>query len=347
MKKIGRYFIFSFLAVFVAVFFLGLEFALAEAADKDVFKWRLQAVGPRGCTETNVIVRFADQVREASGGRLDITVYGADEIVPTFETFDALSRGLLEMHCNDPSYWMGKTNNCSGIISFPFLFPTPVDQKVFLENKGALEILREVYAKQNIYLVNQFRVGNGTIWTKFPFTSLKDFEGKKIRAHGIWSDALNRVGVSAITMPGGEVYEAMERGVVDGLISANPAWCFDYGFHEVSKFVSPSQAINIANLEFAVNMDAWNSLPNDLKAILSLCARESEYHMVAENHDVDSIKLAIAKEKWGIKETEFDAESMATFRAAMMKAVDEYSAKDETFARLGVILRDFLNVITK
>ena len=63
-------------------------------------KWRLQAVGSRGSIETNVVQRFADQVKQASNGRLEIAVYGAGEIVPSFETFEAVSRGLLEMHCN-------------------------------------------------------------------------------------------------------------------------------------------------------------------------------------------------------------------------------------------------------
>lgn len=330
------------LALFASVFLLSSH--LAEAAAPEVFKWRLQACGPRGSTEVNVIEKFADHVKQASNGRLEIKVYGADEIVPTFETFDAVSKGLLEMHCNDPSYWVGKTNNCSGIISIPFMFPTTLSQKVFLEEWGALEILRTVYTKHNIYLINQFGEGPGTIWTKFPFKNLDDFKGKKIRAHGLWAEALKRVGVSSVTMPGGEVYEGMERGVMDGLISANVAWCFDYGFHEVSNYVFADENINIANLEYAVNLDAWNKLPDDLKSIVSICARETEIEMLVANSSADQVKLHEAIEKWGVKRQQLDKESINKMRAAMMEAVEEYAKADATYAELAKILKEYLNV---
>ena len=341
--KSSKYLVFRiFLALFAFVFLFGSQ--MAEAAAPEVFKWRLQAVGPRGSTETDVIERFAEQVKLASNGRLDIKVYGADEIVPTFETFDAVSQGLLEMHCNDPSYWIGKTSQCSGVITTPFLFKNALSQKIFLENWGGLEILRKVYAKHNIYLINQFGETPGTIWTKFPFSGLNEFKGKKIRGHGLWSEALKRVGVSSVTMPGGEVYEAMERGVIDGLISANVAWCFDYGFHEVSKYVYAGDGINIANLEFAVNMDAWNKLPDDLKTILSLSAREAEIAMLAINQDADQVKLHEAVQKWGVKTQGFDAESMGKMRAAMMEAVDEYAKADADYAELAKALESYLEV---
>jgi len=330
------------LALCAFVFLFGSS--LAEAAAPEVFKWRLQAVGPRGSTETDVIERFADQVKQASNGRLEIKVYGADEIVPTFETFDAVSQGLLEMHCNDPSYWVGKTNQCSGIITTPFLFKNALSQKIFLENWGGLEILRKVYAKHNIYLINQFGETPGTIWTKFPFKGLEEFKGKKIRGHGLWSEALKRVGISSVTMPGGEVYEAMERGVIDGLISANVAWCFDYGFHEVSNYVYAGDGINIANLEFAVNMDAWNKLPDDLKAIVSVCAREAEVAMLAINQDADQVKLHEAVEKWGVKTQPFDSASIGKMRAAMMGAIEEYAKADESYAELLKVLKKYLEV---
>jgi TRAP-type mannitol/chloroaromatic compound transport system substrate-binding protein len=145
-------------------------------------------------------------------------------------------------------------------------------------------------------------------------------------------------------MPGGEVYEAMERGVIDGLISANVAWCFDYGFHEVSKYVYVSEGINIGTLEFAVNMDAWNKLPDDLKSIVSVCAREAEIAMLALNQNDDQLKLHEAVQKWGVKTQGFDAESIGKMRAAMMEAVDEYAKADADYAELAKALKSYLEV---
>lgn len=315
---------------------------IAEATSSEAFKWRLQAVGPRGSIETNVVERFAEMVKKASNGRLEIRVYGADEIIPTFETFDAVSQGILEMHCNDPSYWVGKTNQCSGITSLPFLFRNALDQKVFLEQKGAINVLKDVYAKHNIHLVNMFRAGNGTIWTKFPFSNLSDFKGKKIRAHGLWADVFSGAGVSAVTMPGGEVYEAMGRGVVDGLISANVAWCFDYGFHEVSKYVWPSETINICNLEFAVNMDAWKKLPEDLQNILTVCAKEAEFEVLAQNHEWDAKRLLAAKNEWGIQEQVLDEESRMMLTKVTLGKMEKFSEKSEDFAKLATILKEYI-----
>lgn len=313
---------------------------LSEAAE--TMKWRLQAVGPRGSIETNMIQRFADQVKIASDGRLEIAVYGAGEIVPSFETFEAVSQGILEMHCNDPSYWMGKTGKCSGITAIPFLFPTALDEKNFLENGGAINVIREVYAKHNLHLINMFRAGDGSIWTKFPFSNLEDFKGKKIRAHGMWAEALSRVGISTITMPGSEVYEGMERGVIDGLLSANVAWCFDYGFHEVSKYVYPTESINICHLEFVVNKSKWDKLSDDLKAILVVCAKEAEIEILSQNHFWDTTRLNEAMSKQGVKLQSLDQDSKTKLRSAMLAAVEQYSKEDAEFAKLALILKDFI-----
>ena len=343
--KLGKMLCLSLAVLFAVISFVTIFQApmTAEAAEK--FIWRLQTISPRGSVETNSAEHFAENVKNASGGRLEIKVYGADEIVPTFESFEAVSRGLLEMHYSDPSYWMGKTNQCSGILAIPFLFRSALDARVFLEQKGAIDVLREVYAEHNIHLVNMFQGGSGSIWTKFPFSNLEDFKGKKIRAYGMWAEAFAAVGVSAVTMPSGEVYEAMERGVVDGLISANVAWCYDYGFHEVSKYVWPTEAINICLLEYAVNMDAWESLPEDLQHILTVCAKEAELEILAQNHEWDAKKLAAAKNDWGIQEQVLDEESIAKLSSAMLVKLEEFSRKDEDFAKLASILKDYMNEI--
>lgn len=347
MKSSSRRVALLRVVAFTFFFFLSFSAFTVDASGAEVFKWRLQALGPRGSTETDVVVRFAEQVKLASNGRLDITVYGGDEIVPTFESFDAVSRGLLEMHCTDPSYWMGKTNNCSGITTIPYLFPTILDHKVFLDYKGALDIIREVYAKQNIHLINIFRIGEGTIWAKFPFSKIEDLKGKKIRAHGLWANALDNVGIPTVSMPAGEVYQGVERGVIDGIVTANIAWCYDFGFHEVAKYVFASESNNVSNLEFAVNMDAWNKLPPDLKAIVTICAKEAEFEMLARNHDWDMVRLAEIKEKWGVEEQELDEASRDKIREMMMPKVDEFSKDDATFAKLGALLKDYLKVIGK
>ena len=199
--------------------------------------------------------------------------------------------------------------------------------------------MREVYAKHNIYLINMFRAGDGSIWTKFPFSKIDDFKGKKIRAHGMWAEALSRVGISTVTMPGGEVYEGMERGVIDGLLSANVAWCFDYGFHEVSKYVYPTEAINICHLEFVVNKDKWEKLPDDLKAILTVCAKEAEIEILSQNHYWDGTRLKEAMDKKGIQVQVLDQESKDKLKQAMLAAVEQYSKDDASFAKLAAILK--------
>lgn len=318
---------------------------IAEAAtpETEIFKWRLQSCGPRGSTETNTVERFAEMVKKASNGRLEIRVYGADEIVPSFETFGAISQGVLEMHCNDPAYWVGKTNQCSGIITMPFLFRNALDQRVFLEQKGGIKVLRDIYAKHNIYLINMFSLGNGTMWTRFPFSNLDDFKGKKIRAYGLWAEVLNGLGgMATVTLSSGEVYEAMARGVVDGLISGNIGWCYDYGFHEVSKYVWSSDVINNGSLEFAVNMDAWEKLPEDLKSILITCAKETEIELLTQNHEWDAKRLSAIKSEFKIQECALDEKSIFTIRQATLKKVEEFSKKYDDFAKLASILKDFM-----
>jgi TRAP-type mannitol/chloroaromatic compound transport system substrate-binding protein len=126
------------------------------------------------------------------------------------------------------------------------------------------------------------------------------------------------------------------------LVSANVAWCFDYGFHEASKYVYPSSNINICHLEFAVNMDAWKKLPEDLKSIITVCAKEAELEMLSQNHNWDAGRLKEAKDKWGITTQSLDQDSRNKLSKVMLEAVGQYEKSDPSFAKLATILKDYM-----
>jgi TRAP-type mannitol/chloroaromatic compound transport system substrate-binding protein len=104
---------------------------------------------------------------------------------------------------------------------------------------------------------------------------MEDFKGMKVRTPGWYMDILTRLGVSVTPIPGSEIYLALERGIIDACEFSSPAVNLPMGFHEVTKYViEPGAHQPSCQFDIFINKDAWNELPDDLKAIVEICSVE-------------------------------------------------------------------------
>jgi TRAP-type mannitol/chloroaromatic compound transport system substrate-binding protein len=203
MKK---FFIFP-LVVAVMVMTLAVGFGSAEAADK-VYKWDMTYPLYRGTWDWAVLEKWCDDLRAASGGRLDITPHAGGEIMPVMETFDAVSSGTLKIDFSYGPYWIGKLPMAiyaSGLP--PFTLPRWEHYKVLYYELGLEKLLREAYAKHNIFYVATIPTNNAVMLSKFPVNKIADLKGKKFRATGLYAEVLNAAGASATYFPWGKFME--------------------------------------------------------------------------------------------------------------------------------------------
>ena len=269
----------------------------------EVIEWKLVTTWPKGLPGLGAAPEnFARRVNEASGGRLRIKVFGAGEIVPAFEVFDAVARGVAEAGHGAAYYWKGKIPAAVFYTAVPFGM-TAQEANGWLHYGGGLELWRELYAP---FGVVPFAGGSTGVqmagWFNIRLNTRSDLEGLKMRIPGLAGEVFDAAGGSAVRIAGGEVYTSMQTGVIDAVEWGGPYNDRTLGLMEVGDYYYyPGWHEPGAMLETIVNAEALAALPDDLQAIVRVAAR-------ATNTDMLDDFTANNSESLQILHTEFDTE---------------------------------------
>lgn len=271
------------------------------------YKWRMVTTWPKNLPGMGLAPEtFAKKVSAMSNGRLQIRVYGAGEVVPALEVFEAVSQGTVQMGHGASYYWKGKVPAAQFFTAVPFGL-TAQEMNGWLLHGGGLPLWRELYDKYNLV---PFPGGNTGVqmagWFNKEINSLEDMQGLKMRIPGLGGEVFEQLGGSAINLPGGEIYTSMQTGVIDATEWVGPYNDLAFGLHQVAKYYYyPGWQEPGPNLEFIVHKKAWEDLPPDLQAIVENAALAvngdliSEYtarnnaalRELVDEHDVELRKL--------------------------------------------------------
>lgn len=292
---------------------------------EEKFKWKMTMPWSKGLLFYDMAVHFTDSVRLASAGRLDIKPFSAGEIIPAMQTFDAVSKGSVQVGHDWPGYWKGKDEAFVALGDVPFGLDSE-GYNIWLYERGGLELAQEIYGKYNIVPFPGGQSGQDMgIFSNKRATKMEDFKGMKVRTVGWYMDILNRLGASATPMPGGEVYLALERGVLDGAEFSAPAMSYPMGFDEITKYVL-SPGVHQAGSQCFVffNKDAWESLPQDLQHIVEISARETQLWAYTWIQGLNSEAMLKMKEK--IEIVQMEPETLIEFAKVTKEYLDEIKA---------------------
>jgi TRAP-type mannitol/chloroaromatic compound transport system substrate-binding protein len=314
----------------------------AQAKDK-VYKWDMTYPLYRGTWDWAVLEKWCAHLKAASGGRLDITPHAGGEIMPVMETFDAVSSGTLKIDFSYGPYWIGKLPMAiyaSGLP--PFTLPRWEHYKVLYYELGFEKLIRDAYAKRNIFYVGAMPTNNAVMLSRFPVSKAADLKGKKFRATGLYAEILNAAGASATFFPWGEIYGALEKGTIDGVIAGPLSSQADSAFHEPTKYFLETPITPVDAWSLHVNMDAWKELPDDLKQLLiESCSYAADLFTGSYFvHDVQWRKKIV--EDFGFKVTTLPEEEQRKMSQYSMAVLDKYSKKDPAFAKATEILKTYM-----
>jgi TRAP-type mannitol/chloroaromatic compound transport system substrate-binding protein len=290
------------------------------------FTWR--ASDPwGGLIFHDFLIHFADSVRAASGGRLDIKVFQTGAIVPAMEVFDAVSKGTLDCGHAWSGYWKGKNEAFVAFASVPFGLDVE-GYNIWYYERGGAKMLNDLYAPYN--LIGFFCGNSGQelgIHSNKKATKMEDFKGMKVRTVGWYQDILNMLGANVTPLPGPEIYLALERGVIDGCEFSSPAINLPQGFHDITKFViEPGVHQPSCQTDVFINKKKWDELPDDLKAIVEICAKETQLWAWAwvEGLNIKAIEEMGKK----VEYVQMDDATIIEFAKSTKKYLDDLSAKN-------------------
>jgi TRAP-type mannitol/chloroaromatic compound transport system substrate-binding protein len=245
--------------------------------------WKLQSGFPAISVAHKAYERLAKKIDEMSGGRLKIEVTPGGTIVPPFEVPDAVGKLVLDAGGTVPAYYVGKHAGASLFGTGPSFGMDANDLLAWEYYGGGWDLYQELLQKELGLNLVAFHFGPIPTqpfgWFKKPVRSADDLKGSKYRTVGLAAELFQGMGASVVSLPGGEIIPALERGVIDAAEWNNPTDDKNLGFPQVAKYYHlQSYHQPVEYLELIINKGKWDALPADLKAII-------RYAVMAESAD--------------------------------------------------------------
>ncbi len=312
-------------------------------APDEVIRWKMVTTWPKNFPGLGLgPENFARRVKDMSGGRLQIQVYGGGEIVPPFGVFDAVSQGVAQMGHGAGYYWTGKVPSAVFFTAVPFGF-TADEASAWMHYGGGLELWRKAYAPFNLIPLAGGNSGTQMAgWFNKEINSIEDLQGLKMRIPGLGGEVFTRAGGVAVTMPGGELYTSLQTGVIDATEWVGPYNDLAMGLHEVAEYYYyPGWQEPGPVLEFIVNADAFASLPADLQAIVEGAARIINQDMLDEYTARNNRALQELVNVHGVKLRRLPDDVIIALKQAAREAVEELAASDPMAAEAYASFSEF------
>ncbi|MDY6978889.1 MAG: TRAP transporter substrate-binding protein [Pseudomonadota bacterium] len=262
----------------------GLVTGTSVAVAKPKYQWKMVTTWPKNFPGLGTGANnLAALINELSGGRIEVKVYGAKELVPALEVFDAVSRGTAQMGHGAAYYWRGKSEAAQFFSAVPFGL-TAQEMNGWLYYGGGMELWEDVYAPFNLVPA---AAGNTGVqmggWFNKEINSLADLKGLKMRIPGLGGEVLKRAGGTPVTLPGGELYTSLQSGVIDATEWVGPYNDLAFGLYKVAKYYYyPGWHEPGTTLEAMINKEAFDALPKDLQSIVRNACKVVNQDMLAE-----------------------------------------------------------------
>jgi len=311
--------------IFSLIFMVGLSTASAK-----VIRWKMATAWPTGIPlYTDMAKVFADHVEAMSDGALKIQLLAGGAVAPALEVTDTVAKGIAELGHNWPGYDIGRDATTAilggyagGMESVPILH--------WLYTGGGKQLWREF--RLDKFGVVAFPCGirppEVFAHSHKPIRTLEDFKGLKMRTVGAWAQILPDMGASVVSLPGGEVFQALERKVIDATEWATPGENVISGFHEVAKYVIvPGAHQPSAPFELVVNKEKWDELPKYLQDIIERAADLTTFESWVRIGKLDMGAMEIF-EATGNEIIYLDPETQAKARDLGRQWAAEVSAKN-------------------
>jgi len=321
----------------------------ANTEEYKTYKWRLVTSWPKNYPGLGMAPeRIADLVEEMSNGQMQITVYGAGEQVPAFGVFDAVSSGSHQMGHSGGYFWKGKVPAAQFFTSVPFGL-TADEINAWVNRGGGLELWREIYEPFNIYPIPAGNTGTQMFgWFNKEINSLEDIKGLKMRIPGIGGEVLKEAGGIPVTLPGGELFTALQTGVIDATEWVGPYNDLTFGFHQAAKYYYyPGWHEPGPMLELLINMDAWNSLPKHLQVIIETATKAVNQDTLDEYLARNNQALTELIEAHGVELRKLPDDVIEEFRAISNEILSELAEEDEVIGKVYDSYIEFKNNVTE
>ena len=288
-----------------------------QKVEKETIVWKLaQTWGTGFPIFGDAVIRMADLVKVMSNGEMEIRIDSANKHKAAFGILDMVNAGQYEMGHSASYYWKGKDANTMLFTTMPFGMIAP-EQYAWFYYGGGMELMKKVYDKHGVYSFPGGNTGNQMGgWFRKEINTLDDFQGLKMRIPGFAGEVLSKLGVVVTNIPPGELYTALDRGTIDALEWVGPSLDLSMGFQKIAPYYYTGWHEPATELQFLVNQEKFDALPEHLQSILTIAMQYASYDMYARSYHESAVN-------WASIEVEYPEVEIRTFSPEIILAMKE------------------------
>ena len=287
---------------------------------------------------------LAENIKAVSNGNVQIKYYEPGKLIPPFEILSAVSSGKVNAGFGSGAYWQGKIPEAALFSAVPF-GPEADEYLAWIFHGNGLKLYQEMYdtAGYNVKVLPYAIISPETSgWFSKPINSIEDLKGLKMRFFGLGGKVMQKLGVAVTVMPAGEIFQALEKGVIDATEFSFPAIDQKLGFYKIVKYnYFPGWHQQATLLEMLINKDVWNSMPPNQQALLEMATKANLIHTLAYCEAIQGKAIKENIENRGVKNMYWSDEMLATFKQTWEEVVKEQVSQNPGFKKIWEDLSEF------
>jgi TRAP-type mannitol/chloroaromatic compound transport system substrate-binding protein len=309
--------------------------AANEGDEREQVRWRVpSAFGTNLVVNGDMIVHLAGQLLSASGGSIKLEIFEPGELVPAFSITDSVKDNKVPAGFTWVGYDQGKIPASSLIAAVPFGME-PWEFMAWWYEGGGRQLGEDLYLEHNVQPVLCGVIGPETAgWFLHPIKSLEDFQGLKIRFSGLGGKVLQRLGASVTLIPAGEIFQALEKGAIDGTEFSTPVVDRMLGFDRIAKFnLFPGWHQPSSGVHLLVNLEVWNGLREDTREMINMACESNTAYGLARGEALQG-EVIQNFPAIGVSAETLPREVLEVLRETTQEVLAEEAAADPHFAKI-------------
>ncbi|TDV96755.1 TRAP-type mannitol/chloroaromatic compound transport system substrate-binding protein [Halomonas alkaliantarctica] len=313
----------------------GIALATLTTTAQAQEQWTMTTTWPENLDLIKIDQHWVELVNKLAGEELQINFRAGGTLMPGTEVFDATETGAIQASGDWPGYWAGLNPAFSPLATTTSLF-NAVDYMNWIQQWGGFELYQEIYGQYNmVYLPYGVTNNESGFMGRTPIESIADLEGKRLRLSGRdQGRVLEQLGGSQVTLAGGEVYQAIERGVIDAGEFSTPGVDFNAGFAEVADYwATPGWHQSASVFGVMINKDAWDALSEETQETLKIASKAT----MAWSLSWSEHESAAATQKFidaGVTINQFSEEDLARIQDVTNEVILRGACEDSDHAKV-------------
>lgn len=279
---------------------------------------------------------WADQLKEISGGIINVKIYEPKKLVAPFEILDAVSDGKVDAGVAGDGFFAGKIPAGQVFSSIPF-GPEADEYLAWYYHGNGAKLHQWAYDESgfNVKVMPVTMIVPETAgWFKAPIKSVDDLKGMKMRFYGLGGQVMQKLGMSITVMPGGELFAALEKGVIDATEFSMPSIDQRLGFYKLVKYnYFPGWHQQATIIPVFFNKDKWNKLTKTQQKQIEITAMASVMNAIAQGEAEQGPIIKENVEKRGVINEYWSDDMLALFKKTWEEVAAEQVAKDPIFKK--------------